>query len=110
VKFYLELNDGSGRFESVTKYVFDNRRYALDNEGNARYTDNFILVDGTSVCVTYDGPANTLGVICRMLGQEVPKGAAVGGFYDEPEFIPFKKGQSRFLYQLETDTRWKKAA
>lgn len=109
---FLELCSEPGRFEQVNQFVFDSRKFALNNEGEQRYTDHYIIVhDDGSVEMNFRGDAKVVGVICRMLGQQPPTNASsVRGFYDEPTHVRFRRGNSRFLYDLETGERWKRAA
>jgi hypothetical protein len=110
--FYLELSDEHGRFEAVNQFVFDHRSYALNDDGNPRYTEHYIVVnDDGSVEINYVGRVEDVGVICRMLGQQPPISACSSkGFFDEPTHVRFYCRRSHFLYDLQTGERWKRAA
>lgn len=109
---YLKLNDGSGRFERVDEYVFKNRAFALDANGESRYTEDYVLVhDQGMLDINFSGPVNSIGVICRILGEQPPTSASSSkGFYDEPEHVYFKRAKSEYLYDLHNGKRWKRAA
>ena len=108
---YLKLNDGTGRFEKADEYVFQNRTFAIDSLGEPRYTGDFILIhDNGFMEIAFVGPTNAIGIICRMLGEQLPTNVCSSkGYYDEPTHIYFKRGRSEFLYDLQNGYRWKKA-
>ena len=110
-EYYLELNDGSGRFEKVDEHVFANRKYAVDSESEERYTHNYFSVENGVTTIEFQTvKPEALAVVCRVLGVNMSVGAVTRGFYDEPTHVNFRKGRYEWLYDVKSGQRWKKAA
>ena len=108
-KYFLQLWSDLNKFENVDQHVFDNRKFALDDNGEPRYTENWFSVDNNNVEIhCAEICTGLIAGINRMLGNSVT--AQGVGKYDEPDCVNFRKGRSEYLYQCGTQTKWKKAA
>ncbi|RDJ35704.1 MAG: hypothetical protein DWQ19_12870 [Crenarchaeota archaeon] len=104
--YLLQLAASPHRFEQVDQFIFDNRKFVVDDEGNPRYTENYAVRDGGKVTIhmtNIDG--QMVGGIDRILGFNGNLGQA-----SEPTHVHIHKGRSRWLYEVATGSKYKKAA
>jgi len=104
-KFLLQLASSELKFELVDQHIFDNRKFAVDVDGQPRYANNYALLDGNELKIHFEGNAQCLGGLNRMLGLNGNLGQA-----NEPTHVRFNKGRSQWIYEVETGEKWKKAA
>lgn len=104
--YFLQLVSDEQVFEKVPEDVFKNRKFAVDAEGNKRYTDNWFSSDGATISLHLDSiPVDFLGGLTRLFSVTNQR---VGRF-DEPTHVEFVRGRSRWLHELETGKRWRAA-
>ncbi len=104
-KFLLQLAGNELKFDVVDQHVFDNRKFAVDTKGEPRYTENYAVVDGNNLRISFNGNSSCLGGINRILGLNGNLGQS-----DEPTHVRFSKGRSKWIYEIATGEKWKKAA
>jgi hypothetical protein len=103
------LKSHSGSWEQVTKYVFDNRKLAIDLEGNARYDGDYMIIEGREITMNGTITFEEMGKLSRYLKLETPMGA-YSPIINEPETVNFKRGNSVTLHCLKTGENWKRQA
>lgn len=104
--YFLQLASDADVFEKVPEEVFKDRKFAVDAEGNKRYTDNWFFSDGVTINLHLDSiPRDFLGGLTRLFGVTNNR----AGRFDEPTHIQFVRGRSRWLQEVETGRRWRAA-
>lgn len=106
MKYYVQTV--GGKFEEVTKYIFDNLKFAVDDHGKARYTGGyFVQQDNGNIEIQLgELKAEVLSVICRILRVQPLTGTNPSGIFDIPSHVPFVRGRSRFLHEQATGENW----
>lgn len=111
--FLLKTVDN--KWEVVDKYIFDNRKFAVDASGVSRYAGPWLILfrDSSNPRGTMNSEGLTptdYGIIGRFFKIETPTNSVPGGYVQEPETIQVKRGNGNILYELKTKMKWKRAA
>lgn len=110
MKYLLKLVDGY--FEEVDQYTFDNRQYAIADDGvSPRYTeDDWVCFneDGTITVHLYNSPGVNLSILQRALSLQVSPQSVPGGFVREPTMIKFLKGKTMTMLELKTGIKFQR--
>ena len=113
--YFVQLYDDPCQWESVPERVFVDRKFALDTDGNPRYTENWFITvkeEGEPMKLSIhcdEVPVELLGMLARLYQIHTsPSSPAVGKIL-QPEVVLFQKGRSRFLFHCETGKRYKAA-
>jgi hypothetical protein len=104
-RFLLQTAANDLKFELVDQHIFDNRKFAIDGDGNPRYSENYAVSEGNRVEIHFEGNSQCLGGIARMLNVSGNLGQA-----DEPTHVRFARGRSVWIYEVETGERWKRSS
>lgn len=102
----------SNVWESVTEFLFENRKLALnDMQDGPRYTDDFAIkdMDKNTVSVSYFGDPEAIGQMVKAFNIREAS-VAPGGFVREPSHVHLKGKsikQLGFLLDLKTGTKYK---
>jgi hypothetical protein len=97
-RILLQLASNELKFEAVDDHVFKNRKFAVDVDGEARYTGNYAIVDGFQATIHFDKiNAQIVSGLARMLNISGNLGT-----FDEPTHVRFHKGNSKFTYDIQT--------
>ena len=115
MQYYLQLRKDNQIFEKVTKFVFDKRDRALDDQGEPRYTDSYFTVDSKGkLKFNLDGIDKTIiAIIGRMLGgvPDVKHTSKEGGYCQEPDFVTFRIGSAtEIVHNLATGDSYQKSS
>ena len=110
----LVLEDNQVAFEELSEIVFKDRKFALNQEGNPRYHDNYVIFDGNVIkeMILNDVPAAmTILGLCRALSISPNHSTLANpqGFIRETGIIPFKKGNSKFIISTVDGAKYKRA-
>jgi hypothetical protein len=111
-KIYLCRVIDSNVWESVTEFLFENRKLALnDMQDGPRYTDDFAVKDKdkNTVAISYSGDPEAIGQMVKAFSIREPA-VIPGGFIREPSHVHIKGKsvkQLGFLLDLKTGTRYK---
>jgi hypothetical protein len=110
MRYLLKLKADDQYFELVDKWTFDNHKFALDDAGNPRYTNDHVQLndDGTVSMNLVDAPARDLVILGRYLRATSPDATGGKGFVQEPETIKFRKGKVLIMRELATGEEWRK--
>lgn len=103
------LKSHSGSWEQVTKYVFDNRKWATDAMGDGRYDGDYVVIEGKELTINGTITFEEMGKLSRYLKVETPVGS-YNPIVNEPETVNFKRGNSVTLHCLKTGENWKRQA
>lgn len=116
-RFIIRLNDENSqipKFEEVTELVFNNRQYALtDNGEKARYLpEDYIVVNGSTIekCSLNSVSNDVLSILTRMFSVRPFDSKVEGGYLKSPTHVKFKKANSQFLIELLTDIKYRVAS
>jgi len=106
-KYLVRTTDG--KWDEVTEYVFTNRKWATNPNGEPRYGSNpsAIIVSPTSLEIHGEILHNEVGKLMRYLRLEVPMGS-YPPIVQEPETIQIVKGGTTTLHVLKTGENWTK--
>lgn len=105
----LDLEDRIA-WEEIDKTVFDNRKEALDSQGENRYIheDYVILFSDGEIKVQYSGALNGLTLLMRMVGAKSWDGKLDQPIFESPTHIKFKtKFGGLWMYELETKQKFR---
>jgi hypothetical protein len=109
MKYFIQLVESNLKFECVDQHVFDNRNFALADDGGPRYTANWFSSIPGSVDIHCDNLSpGLIAGINRMVGNPTTQQGL--GTFTEPDSVSFRRGRGEYLYKLTDQTKWKRAA
>lgn len=100
-------------FEEVTADVFEDREFALNDEGMPRYHNDYIIVDNGEIIhmELSDCHINAIGLICRFLKIPAFTGTMPDGIVRTPSHIRFQKKTAKkdnvWLLECATGIKFK---
>jgi hypothetical protein len=98
-------------FEEVPESIFAKRIFAVDDEGNPRYSNDHVIIFEGHICLMHleNVGTDTLGRIMRAIGVTIPTNSVPNGFIREPSHVKFREKGRRFLIEATTGQRYKAA-
>jgi hypothetical protein len=111
MRFLIERADKREVFDEVDAEVFANRQFAVLDDGNPRYTDNYATEDAGGYRFHFVGASvRLLSIIMRVFSVPAAPSGVPGGWLEEPEMIGFVKGRSRYYYHVPTGDKYLRKA
>ena len=95
------------KWEEISEYVFNNRKFAVTENGDSRYSDVSVVVDNSSVKINGELSLIELGKVCRFLRVTIPSESFSSALYSEPEVVKIKRGNSTLLHYVKTGENYK---
>lgn len=100
MRYLIRLNGETCQFEEVTEAVFTQRKYAVDDNGKPRFSEQFaVLNNGNIVQMRLDGiNLGHFGSLARAMGVIIPTGSNGSAFVKDCGSIRFhKRGQTTLV-------------
>lgn len=106
---YLCFRNDRKCFEEVPENIFKNRAFAIDDKGNKRYCNSYLVVNATTiVSMSLDNVnAQCLGHLFKYVGGSVSPTPWGGVFVECPTHIKFKRGNRLWLVEVATGAEYK---
>lgn len=101
MRYFILLAGMSNRFEEVDKFVFDNRKNAIRDNGEQRYEEVAVTENQGTIDIIGSINKQELSVLMRILAIDKFSGSVAGGILQEGSTVMFKpsrKGANGFLW------------